>query len=415
MAEYKTIKGFQTQSYAADPVPATAAWASAPAINTGRSSQQSAGTSTSAVIAGGEQPGTFSSAICETYDGTAWTEVNNLTDARYNVGSGTMGTQAAALAVGGNAYPVSWPPVESWDGTCWTEGNAMVKNRSMLGCCGTQTAALGMGSDTPNSTAGDLSEEFDGTSWTEGNNLTNSRYQNPGAGTQTAALIVGDYTVVNVESYNGTCWTEVNNINTGRYSAGATGIQTSAIVFGGSNPSTPRTGATEKYDGTSWTEVGDLAVARMQMGSSGDASAGLCIGGAGQPSTPTSGLRTETEEWNDYSPGVGQTMLNEGQIWFNTDGQALKYTALGAGAWASGGDLNTGRNSAAAAGTTTAALNFGGATNQDVNEEYDGTAWTEKNNLTTGRETLAGAGTTTAALAFGGTTGTRTDVTEKWD
>ena len=369
MAEYKTIKGFQTQSYAADPVPATAAWASAPAINTGRSSQQSAGTSTSAVIAGGEQPGTFSSAICETYDGSTWTEVNNLTDARYNVGSGTMGTQAAALAVGGNAYPVSWPPVESWDGTCWTEGNAMVKNRSMLGCCGTQTAALGMGSDTPNSTAGDLSEEFDGTSWTEGNNLTNSRYQNPGAGTQTAALIVGDYNAVDVEAYDGTCWAAVNSINTGRYSAGATGIQTSAIVFGGSNPSTPRTGATEKYDGTSWTEVGDLAVARMQMGSSGDASAGLCIGGAGQPSTPTSGLRTETEEWNDYSPGVGQTMLNEGQIWFNTDGQALKYTALGAGAWASGGDLNTGRNSAAAAGTTTAALNFGGATNQDVNEE----------------------------------------------
>jgi len=321
MATYKGIKGVKVVTKATDPTASEAAgtvwynstsptalkysiqgagaWASAPAINTGRANQQSAGTSTSAVIAGGEQPGTFSSQICEEYNGTAWSEVNNLTDARYNVGSGTMGTQVAALAVGGNDYPVSYPPVESYDGTSWTEGPSLVKNRSMLACCGIQTAALAMGSDTPNSTAGNLSEEWSGVAWAEGNNLTNSRYQNPGAGTQTAALVVGDYNAVDVEAYDGTSWAAVNSINTGRYSAGATGVQTSAIVFGGANPVTPRSALTEKYDGTSWTETGDLAVARFQMGSAGLASSGLCIGGAGQPSTPTSGLRTETEEFSD--------------------------------------------------------------------------------------------------------------------
>ena len=318
MATYKGIQGYSIQKLSSDPTASktvgqlfynsttgkfkistegAGAWASAPAINTGRSSQQSAGTSTSAVIAGGEQPGTFSSAICEEYNGTAWSEVNNLTDARYNVGSGTMGTQTAALAVGGNDYPVSYPPVESYDGTSWTEGPALAKNRAMLACCGIQTAALAMGSDTPNSTAGNLSEEWSGVAWAEGNNLTNSRYQNPGTGTQTAALVVGDYNAVDVEAYDGTSWAAVNSINTGRYSAGATGIQTSAIVFGGQAPA--RSALTEKYDGTSWTEVGDLAVARMQMGSAGLSSSGLCIGGAGQPSTPTSGLRTETEEFSD--------------------------------------------------------------------------------------------------------------------
>ena len=69
MAEYKTIKGFKTQSYATDPQAATAAWASAPAINTARRSLAGTGTTTAAVIAGGIG-GTTSS---EVYDGSAWT------------------------------------------------------------------------------------------------------------------------------------------------------------------------------------------------------------------------------------------------------------------------------------------------------------------------------------------------------
>lgn len=36
MAEYKGIKGFKTQSYATDPVNATAAWSSGGTMNTGR-------------------------------------------------------------------------------------------------------------------------------------------------------------------------------------------------------------------------------------------------------------------------------------------------------------------------------------------------------------------------------------------
>jgi len=284
------------------------AWASAPAINTGRAAMMSAGTSTAAVIAGGERPGTFSSAICEEFNGSSWTEVNNLTDARYNVASGTMGTQTAALAVGGHDYPVSYHPVESYDGTNWTESADMVKNRAMLACCGIQTAALAMASETPPTTSGGLSEEWDGSSWTEGNDLNNTRYQNPGAGTQTAALVICDYNDVNVESYNGTSWTEVNNVNTGRYSSTAFGIQTSAATFGGSNPSSPRTAATEQFDGTSWTEVGDMTLARFQSGSAGTVTSGLCISGGGQPSTPTSGLRTETEEWTgDYVAAASVT------------------------------------------------------------------------------------------------------------
>ena len=46
MAEYKTIKGFNVQSYASDPVSGQIAggtWASAPSVNTGRSAGGGAG------------------------------------------------------------------------------------------------------------------------------------------------------------------------------------------------------------------------------------------------------------------------------------------------------------------------------------------------------------------------------------
>ena len=81
-------------------------------------------------------------------------------------------------------------------------------------------------------------------------------------------------------------------------SSTAFGIQTAAATFGGSNPSSPRTAATEQFDGTAWSTSSDLSVARFQSGSAGTVTSGLNISGAGQPSTPTSGLRTETEEFS---------------------------------------------------------------------------------------------------------------------
>ena len=57
---------------------------------------------------------------------------------------------------------------------------------------------------------------------------------------------------------------------------------------------------------------------------------------------------------------------------------------VNAGTWASGGDLNTGRNEGGGAGIQTAALVFAGVTPaQTANtESYDGTSWTEVNNMT---------------------------------
>ena len=95
----------------------------------------------------------------------------------------------------------------------------------------------------------------------------------------------------------------------------------------------------------------------------------------------------------------------EGQVWYNTTSNVLKgQAATTAGAWATGGNLNTARVYLAGAGTQTAALAFGGTAPPVKNEteSYNGTNWTDVNNLNTARFALAGAGTQTAALAFGG-------------
>jgi hypothetical protein len=68
-----------------------------------------------------------------------------------------------------------------------------------------------------------------------------------------------------------------------------------------------------------------------------------------------------------------------GQTWYNSTSKDLKYTgATTAGAWASGGNMNTARRLLAGAGIQTAALAFGGYITPALTatEEYDGASWT---------------------------------------
>ena len=56
----------------------------------------------------------------EIYNGSSWTEVNNLNTARRQAGA--AGTTTAGLFVGGRSSPPAvLANVESWDGTNWTE------------------------------------------------------------------------------------------------------------------------------------------------------------------------------------------------------------------------------------------------------------------------------------------------------
>ena len=95
----------------------------------------------------------------------------------------------------------------------------------------------------------------------------------------------------------------------------------------------------------------------------------------------------------------------EGEVWYNSGSNTLKYFANVSAGWSTGAAI-TGRYKLAGAGIETAGLVFGG--NNPANsppltnatEEYNGTSWSPGGNMSVARSALAGAGTQTAALAY---------------
>ncbi len=103
----------------------------------------------------------------QTLGSGAWSSGGNMNTARGFAGMAGQGTLTAAMGFGGTVSPKQ--QTEKYDGSSWTEVNDLNTGRSAGGGCGTQTAALyGGGYVAP---ATDASEEYDGTNWAEGNNL----------------------------------------------------------------------------------------------------------------------------------------------------------------------------------------------------------------------------------------------------
>ena len=94
----------------------------------------------------------------------------------------------------------------------------------------------------------------------------------------------------------------------------------------------------------------------------------------------------------------------DGQVWYNTTDNVLRYrNPASTAAWASGGNLNSGRGAHGQFGTQTTSLAFGGLRSdayQSTNESYNGTAWTEVGDLNTGRAAGGSAGTPGTAGLF---------------
>jgi len=137
----------------------------------------------------------------EVYDGTSWTEVNNLNTARWKSGASNAGSTTASLVFAGE----------------------------------TQV--------TPGLSSA-LNESWNGTSWTELTDLGQGRYGGGSSGDQTNAMLFGGYflptggTNVN-ELWNGTSWTEIADLATITYLGGSGGnsASTNAIFMGGNIPS----------------------------------------------------------------------------------------------------------------------------------------------------------------------------------
>ena len=322
MATYKEIKGTQIEAVATDPsnpvegqvwynttdnvlkgfkLLATGSWSTVNSMNTSRYYGSSSNTSGTASItfAGGIGPSSTYTLNSETWNGTNWTEVNNLSTGRNQLAG--LGTQTSALAIGGNTYP--GPPAitnnELWNGTNWTEVNDINTGRRLMpGTGADNTSGLITGGLGPPTYT--ITESWNGTNWTEVNDLNSARYQNSMFGTATAALtFAGDDTPDNTvtESWNGTNWTEVNNLNTGVKSAAAAGYNsnTSGLKIGGAAPG-GSSANTEEWNGTNWTEVNNLNTARQDLAGGGNTSSAIVSGG--DPATAIA------EQWSGTTPST---------------------------------------------------------------------------------------------------------------
>ena len=321
MADYRGIRGVTIPSVAGDPgtialgdiwynnvarvikvgQTTAAAWASGGDLNQARSETCGCGLQTAAMIIGGDGGAAHPNptpAIGETeiYDGSSWTEANDLNTVRDNP-AGNMGTTAAALVAGGGpqaAAPGVVDNAETWNGTSWTEVNDLNVAKGAGGGSGTSTAAIHFGGGTMGALL--TAEVWNGTSWTEVNDMNTARVWLGNAGdTSTAALAFGGSpgNNANSETWDGSSWTEGNDLNTGRRNPAGTGSSTLALGCSGYVTDGVVT-AVEQYDGTSWTEIADVSLARFNAGAAGTTSAGLIAAGAAAvPAAWTPRVNTE--------------------------------------------------------------------------------------------------------------------------
>jgi len=342
---------------------------------------------TSAAITFGGFPGNKTST--EEYNGSGWSGGGALNNGNARF-AGSVGTLTAGLRAGGLGSPTVYVDnVEEYNGTSWTSVNALpaAKGAGSIGGIGTQTAAIiAVGGTGIPTTADAASLKYDGTNWTAGGSMNTARTYTAGFGTQTAGLYAGGYVtaaVANVETYDGTSWSETTDTSTGRYSlvSSNNSPQTSGIVAGG-DAIPGRTAATESWDGSSWTTRSNMGSARSTGTGAGTSSSSLISVGGITPST---------------SPGpAGSSTMEEFSSSINT---------ITAGAWASGGSLNTGRVLGGSAITSgTSGIVFGGTAPYTGNtESYNGSSWSEVGgDMNTARSYLSGFGTSTAAVAAGG-------------
>ena len=84
--------------------------------------------------------------ITETWNGTNWTEVNDMNVGRNQLGG--AGTNTAALAFGGSEPDANTAKTENWNGTNWTEVGDLSTAIKPVGA-GTNVAALSIGGESP--------------------------------------------------------------------------------------------------------------------------------------------------------------------------------------------------------------------------------------------------------------------------
>ena len=343
-----------------------------------------------------------------------------------------FGTQGAGVSAGGDG-PGYVTATEEYNGVGWSSGGTIVGTYNAAGV-GVLTAGLSVGGNkVADSSRSELTYEYDGSSWTAGGNLTEEREGGCAFGTQTAGVACGGESlfpaseggvqyVTSTDEYNGTAWSAVNAMANKRYIAGASGPNTAGIAFGTADPYSGLETSVEEYDGTHWTNAATCPTAqKYYTAAAGPQTSALLTGG--NSATTTNSI------YDGIAFSVGATLGTARFQHGMAKSETTNLTALVMGglepparfsiceeyntvtsaitgaAWASGGNMTSGRGGGGDCGIYTAGLVFGGNPGEAPyttanSEEYNGSAWSEGNNLGHAASDVSGAGTQTAAVAF---------------
>ena len=265
-----------------------AAFSSGGTMGTGRYGGQYFGTGKASQVAcGGHVPGSPpSTANSETYDGTTWSEGNNINTARFNGAGG--GTETAGVISMGRS-PSDSNATEEYNGSSWTTVTASPETKYRKVGAGTQTALIVTGglNSPPTVVYPTTSLEYDGTNWTSGGTAPFGGNYMDGVGTETSAVVFGGNSPNDPAGqsnnlsfdYNGSAWTANNNINSNH--AGqhfASGTVTDAIIGAGGAPYTIAA-VSETYDGTTFATNATLATEGQRGGKGTTSGAAFAVGG----------------------------------------------------------------------------------------------------------------------------------------
>jgi hypothetical protein len=367
-------------------------------MNTARSLYNGgSGAQTAALAAAGDGPAGSDSNLTESFNGTTWNAVANLTTGRRGVGAAQTSPSSASAVFGGRVSSTDQTITEEWNfgvysysAAAWASGGNLNTARQELTGFGTQTASLATGGYTTNFTA--ATELYNGTSWTSnptGLNTPRSGLASASSSPQTAGLVFGGSgptpTTGATESWNGSIFTSTpNSMNTARFYLTGSGTQTAALAFGGRTPPTFVMTDSESWNGTSWTATPTLNTARNSAIGFGIQTASIATTGRLGPASPFA-TSTATESWNGSS-------------------------------WTSVNSTNTSRQAGGGSGVQTAGIIFGGynTASTGATELWNGTSWSNLPSMSTARQFLTGEGTQTAALAAGGTDTAVFANTEEW-
>jgi len=291
-----------------------AAWSSATAMPEKNYGAGSFGTKTAFVYFGGAPYPSKTNATRE-YNGSSWSTTGNYIGSFHYLSG--CGVETAGLGAAGS--PPTQTSSAEYDGSSWTSGNSMSQQRQNTGSTmvGTQPAALIVGGDQFPSTPRSLTacEEYDGTNWSTGGVWPTPVQNTAAAGTQTAGWAAGglkdsspgspNVTQDATNEYDGSSWTASGAIPTATQRAGAAGPQTAGLFFAGFSTANALTSFS--YDGAVWSTNPSMATARQSIGAGGVSSPSTAAIGAGGYITPNT--TTAVEEFTgETSTAAAQTI-----------------------------------------------------------------------------------------------------------